>query len=264
MTATPERHAARGPRARVNHFVRRLFEHVPASVGGHLQRLPARLTLGITGPFNGMRQRTAAVAAMFAAIPFGTVIETGTYRALTTRHLSTLTKAPIATVEVNPAYYRFSRGRLRKLAHVHQFLGKSPAVLEQLRTDAAWKAEPVFFYLDAHWLHDLPLLNELASIRRGWTDFAALIDDFRVDGDDGYFYDDYGPGKALILPLFAKDAGLVDLHVFWPTARAIDETGARRGWVVLASPGEVSDSLAKLPQLRSAGTLAQALQTSPE
>jgi hypothetical protein len=248
----------------MNHFVRRLFEHVPASVGGHLQRLPARLTLGVTGPFNGMRQRTAAVAAMFAAIPFATVIETGTYRALTTRHLATLTKAPIATIEVNQSYYRFSQGRLRKLPQVHQFLGKSPAVLEHLRTDPGWKAEPAFFYLDAHWLHDLPLLDELASIRRGWTDFAALIDDFRVDGDDGYFYDDYGPGKALVLQLFAKDPGLADLHVFWPTARATVETGARRGWVVLASPGEIGDALIRLPQLRSAGTLAQALQASQE
>ncbi|MEO8626220.1 MAG: hypothetical protein ABI452_05920 [Candidatus Limnocylindrales bacterium] len=264
MTTTSDPSASRGPRARIAHFVRRLFEHVPASVGGHLQRLPARLTLGITGPFNGMRQRTAAVAAMFAAIPFGMVIETGTYRALTTRHLSTLTQAPIATIEVNPSYYRFSQGRLSKLPQVHQFLGKSPAVLEQLRVDPAWHAEPVFFYLDAHWLHDLPLLDELAAVRRGWTRFAALIDDFRVAGDDGYFYDDYGPGKALTLPLFDNNPGLADLHVFWPTARAADETGARRGWVVLASPGDVTDALVKLPQLRAAGTLAQALQGSPE
>jgi hypothetical protein len=264
VSTTPERSATHGPGARAAHLVRQLFEHVPAWVGGHLQRLPAGLTLGITGPFNGMRQRSAAVAAMFAAIPFGTVIETGTYRALTTCHLSTLTEAPIATIEVNPVYYRFSHGRLAKLPRVHQFLGKSPAVLEQLRVDPAWHAEPVFFYLDAHWLHDLPLLDELAVVRRGWTRYVALIDDFRVDGDDGYFFDDYGPGKALILPLLAQDPGLGDLRVFWPSARAADETGSRRGWVVLASPGEIGDALAKLPQLRAAGTLIQALEASPE
>jgi len=265
VTASTANSAKRGPVARVGHLVRRLFEHVPASVGGHLQRLPAPLISRVTGPFNGMRQRTAAVAAMFAAIPFGTVIETGTYRAMTTRHLATLTKAPIATIEVNPAYYRFSHGRLAKLPQVHQFLGKSPAVLEQLRVDqTAWHDEPVFFYLDAHWLNDLPLVDELAAIRRGWTQFAALIDDFRVDGDDGYFYDDYGPGKSLILPLFANNPGLSDLHVFWPTARAADETGARRGWVVLASPGDIADALSKLPQLRSAGTLPQALAATRE
>ena len=259
MTTSIDRSANRGLRARVAHFVRGIFEHVPASVGGHLQRLPQRLTFGITGPFNGQRRRTAAVAAMFDAIAFKTVIETGTYRALTTRHLRRATDAPIATIEVNPKYFNYSRARLARLPGISQFLGKSPAVLEQLRIDAAWKAEPVFFYLDAHWLNDLPLLDELASIRRGWTEFAALIDDFGVDGDSGYFYDDYGPGKALVLPLFANQPGLADLHVFWPAAPATAETGARRGWVVLASPGAVTDALRQLRELRAAGTLPEAL-----
>ena len=79
-----------------------------------------------------------------------------------------------------------------------------------------------------------------------------------------YFYDDYGPGKALVLPLLANSPGLADLNVFWPSARATDETGARRGWVVLASPGDIAEALAKLPQLRAAGTLAQALEGAPE
>lgn len=263
MSATPNHAAARGARARINHFVRGIFEHVPASLGGHLHRLPTRLTFGITGPFNGQRRRTAAVAAMFGAIPFGTVIETGTFRAMTTRHLHTLTQAPIATIEVNPAYFRYSQRRLAKLPRVQQFLGKSPAVLEQLRTDqTAWHAEPVFFYLDAHWLHDLPLLDELASIRRGWTEFAALIDDFAVDGDDGYFYDDYGPGKTLDLRHFAGHGELSDLNVFWPAAPAASESGARRGWVVLASPGAVSAALSKLSELRAAGSLQEALAVS--
>jgi len=263
VTAPPNKTATRGVRARIIHFVRGVFEHVPASLGGHFQRLPTWLTFGVTGPFNGQRRRTAAVAAMFGAIPFGTVIETGTYRAMTTRHLRTLTDAPIATIEVNPAYYRYSQRRLAKLPRVHQFLGKSPAVLEQLRTDeTAWHAEPVFFYLDAHWLHDLPLLDELASIRRGWTEFAALIDDFAVDGDDGYFYDDYGPGKTLDLRHFAGRPELADLRVFWPAAPATTESGARRGWVVLASPGAVADELSKLPELRAAGTLLEALAVS--
>jgi hypothetical protein len=263
VTASPKHAAARGVRARISHFVRGIFEHVPASLGGHLHRLPTWLTFGITGPFNGQRRRTAAVAAMFDAIPFGTVIETGTYRAMTTRHLRMLTDAPIATIEVNPAYYRYSKSRLERLPRVHQFLGKSPAVLEQLGADqTAWHAEPVFFYLDAHWLHDLPLLDELASIRRGWTEFAALIDDFAVDGDDGYFYDDYGPGKTLDLRHFAGHPELGDLHVFWPAAPATSESGARRGWVVLASPGAIADALSKLPDLRSAGTLREALAVS--
>ena len=233
----------------------RVFGHVPASVGGHLHRLPPRFTFGITGPFNGQRRRVAAVTAMFGAIPFATIIETGTYRALTTRHLRQVSSAPIATIEVNPSYYEYSRRRLASLKDVSQFLGHSPVVLERLADDPAWQGEPCFFYLDAHWLNDLPLVDELRVVRRGWRNFAALIDDFRVDGDDGYYFDDYGPGKTLELALLAGQDDLADLDVFWPAAPSRQETGARRGWVVLASHGQVSDALRILTDLRPAGRL---------
>jgi len=233
----------------------RVFGLVPAWLGGHLHRLPTRLTFGITGPFNGQKRRVEAVAAMFKAVPFATIIETGTYRALTTMHLRSVSAVPIATVEVNKRYLDYSRRRLRKFDSVHQFLGHSPEVLQKLRRDAVWQVQPCFFYLDAHWLNDLPLLDELHEIRQGWTDFAALIDDFRVDGDEGYQYDDYGPGKTLELSLLAGVEELADLSVFWPAASSGKETGARRGWVVVASPGSVANSLAKVAQLRPAGTL---------
>jgi hypothetical protein len=233
----------------------RVFGLVPAWLGGHLHRLPTSMTFGVTGPFNGQKRRVEAVAAMFGAVQFMTVIETGTYRALTTMHLRTLTKAPVATVEVNKRYFEYSKKRLRKFDGVHQFLGHSPQVLENLRGDAAWQAQPCFFYLDAHWLNDLPLLDELHVIRQGWHDFAALIDDFKVDGDDGYQFDDYGDGKTLQLSLLSGVPELADLHVFWPAASSAQETGARRGWVVVASPGAVNDALAKLPELRAGGAL---------
>src|SRR5262249_53518724 len=148
--------------------------------------------------------------------------------------------------------------RLRKFDGVHQFLGHSPEVLEELTRDPAWQGEPCFFYLDAHWLDDLPLLDELRVIRQGWHNFAALIDDFRVDGDAGYQYDDYGPSKTLELSLLAGVPELADLHVFWPAASSTRETGARRGWVVVASPGQVADALSKVGELRDGGVLGGA------
>jgi hypothetical protein len=42
---------------------------------------------------------------------------------------------------------------------------------------------------------------------------VAMIDDFRVPGDEGYAYDDYGPGKALTadyLPTYRLSQRLVD------------------------------------------------------
>ncbi len=236
----------------------RAFSLVPASFGGHLHRLPTRLTFGITGPFNGQRQRVAAVAAVFRAVPFKTIIETGTYRALTTMHLRKISTARIATIEVNPRYFEYSKRRLGGLEGVNQFLGHSPEVLDRLRRDPEWQAEPIFFYLDAHWLNDLPLVDELLAVRRGWRDFAALIDDFRVDGDDGYYFDDYGAGKTLALPLIERVPEFADLHVFWPAAPSRRETGARRGWIIVASPGTVAGALAGLSELRSGGTLGDA------
>ena len=242
-------------RARALVFAQRVFGHVPAWLGGHLHRLPTRLTFGITGPFNGQQRRVEAVAAMFRAVPFATIIETGTYRALTTMHLRAISAAPIATIEVNPRYFEYSRRRLHKLDRVHQFLGHSPVVLDRLRGDVEWQSQPCFFYLDAHWLDDLPLIDELHSIRQGWTDFAALIDDFCVDGDGGYQFDDYGEGKTLELSLLKAVPELSDLHVFWPAASSASETGARRGWVVVASPGRVAVALDAVPELRGAGTV---------
>jgi hypothetical protein len=242
-------------RSRIVVIGHRVFGLVPAWLGGHLHRLPTSMTFGITGPFNGQKRRVEAVAAMFRAVEFKTVIETGTYRALTTMHLRSLTNAPVATVEVNKRYFEYSKKRLRKFDGVHQFFGHSPQVLEKLRNDAAWRAQPCFFYLDAHWLDDLPLLDELHVIRQGWQSFAALIDDFKVEGDDGYQYDDYGAGKTLQLSLLSGVAELADLHVFWPAASSAKETGARRGWVVVASPGAVSEALMNVPDLRTGGTM---------
>jgi hypothetical protein len=216
------------------------------------------LTLGFTGPFNGQRRRVAAVRAMFDALPFAAVVETGTFRALTTLFLRQVTSAPIATIEINPGYYEYSRRRLAGSDGVYQFLGDSPAVLAQLAADPAWTAGPTFFYLDAHWLDNLPLVDELRVIKPGWRDFVALVDDFRVADDPAYGWDDYGPGKSLELGLL-DDPALADLHVFWPAAPGNRETGQRQGYVVLATVGAMSDALAGLAELRDGGRLGEAV-----
>lgn len=215
-----------------------------------------RLTGGFGGPFNGQRQRVAAVNAIVRALPFAAVVETGTFRAQTTLYLRRITDVPIATVEVNPRYFEYSRRRLAGVPAVSTYLGSSPAILERLGALPSWTAGPTLFYLDAHWLHDLPLLDELRVIVRCWRDFCAVIDDFRVPDDEAYLYDDYGPGKQLSLPLLDSSA-LDSLRVFWPEAHSSTETGARRGWVVLATPGLVADGLGSVRELRPGGVLGE-------
>ena len=91
----------------------------------------------------------------------------------------------------------------------------------------------VLFYLDAHWKDDLPLVEELHIITGSDLQWVVMIDDFKVPFDDGYSYDDYGPGKALNLDLlsFLKDRSTF----FFPRPHSSEETGAARGTCVLAS-----------------------------
>jgi hypothetical protein len=191
---------------------------------------------------------------MFDAVPFKAVIETGTFRALTTRYLSGLTQAPIATVEVSQSYFDYSRRRLADRKHVHQFLGQSPEVLAQLSQDPKWTVTPAFFYLDAHWHEYLPLVDELTVIVKAWPEFVAMVDDFKVDGDAGYLYDDYGPGKSLELSLVQRPE-LAGLHVFWPAAPAAAERRMRQGSVTLATEGAMTEALRTIKDLRDGGPL---------
>jgi hypothetical protein len=242
----------------VARVLRSIGQRVSPPLGGQLHRLPVSLTFGLTGPFNGQRRRATAVREIFARVPFQVVIETGTFLALTTTFLRGLTSAPIATIEINPDYHLYSRRRLRNAQGVECLLGDSPEVLARLADEPALTSGPVFFYLDAHWLDHLPLLDELRVIRRGWPEFVALIDDFRVEGDDGYGYDDYGPGKSIELDLLALPE-LADLHLFWPAQPASRETGTCRGWVVLATPTAMAEALTGLTELRPGGTVGAAL-----
>lgn len=59
-----------------------------------------------------------------------------------------------------------------------------------------------------------------------------MIDDFQVPGDEGYSYDDYGPGKRLCLD-YLQPLSQFKLTAFFPTLPSREETGGKRGCVVL-------------------------------
>lgn len=229
----------------------KLARSSPGPIAGAIDLLRPSLAQVLGGPFNGQERRIEAVRDVFARVQFNSVIETGTYRATTTLFLRALTAAPIATVEADARYYHYARMRLRG-RDVRVIEGDSSTTLQSLASAPPWNRTPAFFYLDAHWLDALPLPAELTVIANAWSDFAALIDDFRVPGDTGYGYDDYGPGRALELSILAPLAGK-QVAVYWPSAPSTDETGARRGWVLLASHGAVDDTLRTLQTLRRAG-----------
>lgn len=195
---------------------------------------------GFGGPFNGQKFRQRIFFDLMYAFPIKALVETGMYRGTTTALLGA-TALPVYSAEIHPQYFAFSRMRfLFGAANVHPFNGDSRAFLRALVADPTVPKDDVFFYLDAHWEDDLPLREELELIFSGWSRPLVLIDDFEVPGTD-YGFDDYGPEKTLNLSYIAPVVGKNAIAVFFPVATPLEETGAKRGTVVLCRETQSSE-----------------------
>jgi hypothetical protein len=133
---------------------------------------------------------------------------------------------------------------------VHQFLGDSRTFLADLAKREDVPLQNVFFYLDAHWEKDLPLYDEVRLILENWRNSVVMIDDFQVPDDSGYAYDDYGNGNCLTLDYLKELIEKHQLAVFFPSAASGDETGHKRGCVILADKGPAADRLTAVESLR--------------
>lgn len=203
------------------------------------------------GAFNGQRKRTEIFEDLVRAVPFQVVVETGSYRGTTTAFLRQRTRLPVYTVEAQSRFFHYCKHRFSGDAGVHPHLGDSRSFLDQLSRDPQFPKQGVLFYLDAHWGADLPLAEELCLIAARFGDSVVLIDDFQVPGDGDYGFDDYGPGKRLCRDYLPAEA-LAAFTLLWPRARGSEETGARRGCVVLASRS-LAGKVAALGSLRADG-----------
>jgi hypothetical protein len=200
--------------------------------------------------FNGQRHRKQIFKDIQAALPIEAIAETGTWLGNTTAYMAQTAGRPVHSCELNPRFHALAKMRLADVKDTHLELKDSRGFLKALQTTPVAQ-KSTFFYLDAHWYDDLPLAEEMEIISAGWRRFAVMIDDFKVPDDPGYTYDDYGPGKALALELLQPSIQKHQLSVWFPSARSADETGNRRGCVVLASPGEFSEKLSRVASLRT-------------
>lgn len=196
-------------------------------------------------PLNGQTRRAAMFAEIFGAISFRAVVETGTFAGTTTEYLRAVSRLPVVSIEIQPRFYHFARRRFRDDPAVSLELCDSRVGLERLARRTDFPHDTVFFYLDAHW-GELPLKEEVELIRKHWTQPVIVIDDFEVPDDGGYGFDDQYEQKLNLS--YLGDLG--DLEVFWPAAHSSEESGAKRGCVVLARRGIHSQNLAKLSTLR--------------
>jgi hypothetical protein len=184
------------------------------------------------GPFNGQKFRQRIFFDIHYCFPIKAIVETGTFRGTTTA-LFAATSLPVYTTELHPRYFSYSKMHFmfnRNIIHLYK--NDSRSFLRELENDSSVSKEDVFFYLDAHWGADLPLREELEIIFSKWKRPVIMIDDFCVPNKN-YEFDDYGPEKTLNLSYINPIVSANKLAVFFPAIDASEETGSKRGSVVL-------------------------------
>jgi hypothetical protein len=202
------------------------------------------------GPMNGQQGRAEAFLALAAAVDAAAIVETGTFRGTTTEWIASHLSASIYTCEIDPRLYYQAREKLSVFGHVTCALQDSRAFIRELAPTLP-QDQAVLFYLDAHWNDDLPLTKEIDLILGGVPKAVTVVDDFAVPFDEGYAYDDYGPGKRLTLELLSKTEAR-DARIFFPSLPSQAETGAKRGCCVIVKAPEIAAKVAALPHFRSA------------
>jgi hypothetical protein len=201
------------------------------------------------GPFNGQQRRCEIFKELTKACRFKHAVETGAFYGDTTGLIAAGVSGRVDTIEIKAVNAGFVRARYLLNAQVRVRRGDSRAWLRQLLKNKRFKAGIHFFYLDAHWQADLPLAEEIDVIFSSGTDAIVMIDDFQVPDDPGYSYDDHGAGMVLneeYISALRTDHGF---SCFYPTAKSKEETGARRGSVVLAR-SDRSGLMAQIESLR--------------
>jgi hypothetical protein len=235
------------------HAVRRKSYEVAPDLSGRLEAYLDRMSPAASqswgAPFNGQDRRRELVEQVLDSCSVSAIVETGTYRGTTTEWFAQRTEVKVVSVEVHSRFYHYSRRRLAGFKNVKVVLGDSDHVLHALAHSADVPKERVLFYLDAHWYSTQPLANEFQTIAAHWVDWIVLIDDFMVPDDPGYGYDTHDD-ISLAVDKLGLDR-LPNVHVFWPSARSIDETGMKRGCAIL-SHGLMTRRVGALTGLRRA------------
>jgi hypothetical protein len=197
---------------------------------------------------NGQTARLEVVRQIFYRCGIQSIIETGTFRGTTTEWLAAF-GVRVITIESHRSTFEFAKRRLKRFKNVEVLFGRSADLLADCLRSIVPNV-PVLAYLDAHWEGDLPLADEIDAICNTLSRFVVIIDDFEVPDDSGYSFDNYGPGKSLTAAYLDSSAGR-NLARFYPAVRAEEETGNRRGWIVLTGDPSFQNSLSQISLLRA-------------
>ena len=233
-----------------------LMKYIPAKVKGSLRHMRGHHSdfYPWGAALNASTARLEAVRQIFYRCAIQSIIETGTFRGTTTEWFAQL-GVPVVSIESHPPTFEFAIRRLKRFDNVTVLPGSSTDILPTYLGSLVDRSAPTLIYLDAHWEGHLPLAEELDVISRTLERFVIVVDDFEVIGDPGYSFDNYGPGKALNAEYLDRCAGR-DLARFYPSVPSNQETGTRRGWIVLTKDPEFIKILSTIDLLRPSGSRA--------
>ena len=196
---------------------------------------------------NGQQKRKLVFDEITSAIKLEGIIETGTNLGFSTGYFAVKTGLPVFSCEIDPMRFNLSQKLLLPyFKNIHLYNSNS---VEFLKDFSANSKSIYFFYLDAHWYNFLPLKQEIQIIADRWEQSVIMIDDFKVEGDAGYGYDDYGSVGTLTLGYIRALTTHLKLSCYFPVFPSYEETGFKRGYIILAK-GSISQTLDKLPSLK--------------
>lgn len=233
-----------------NHAYSRLIHHLPVSASGWIDAFfRSAMWTRKKYPLNGQRCRQAIFLELVKRLELLAIVETGTYLGYTSEYFHQISNLPVYSVESNPYYFYSAFYRLHRCKGIHLHLDDSRTFLKTLALQSDYPKKKILFYLDAHWKKDLPLFEELSIIFHSWTESVVIIDDCMVADDQGYGFDLDSFGTPLSLALIEKWS-LAHGPGYWPRANSQDETGWRRGCIILPTPDSMSQNLQQLRTLR--------------
>ena len=231
----------------------KIFGGLPRRVTGlaphYFGRRDARLGVPNLPPLNGQSGRQAIVEGIIKTCAIEQIIETGTYHGVSTAWFRKF-GLPIHSVEANPRFAEFARRIFAAEPLIRLAEMDSAEFLEALGRHDMVTSKRTFFYLDAHWGKHLPLGQEIRVVAGAFPEAVMLVDDFCVEDDPDYTFDDYGHGMRLDLD-YVRKANMPGLKAFYPSLRGADETGNRRGCVALTTSVGLAEILGQLPLLRA-------------
>jgi hypothetical protein len=190
---------------------------------------------GVREPFSGQRERIRVVRTLIGLFEPDAFVETGTFIGSTTRFFCG-NGLPVYTAEIKPEFWLLARLRLGWATDATVFRGDSRAMLRQLAAQPVFRRP--FAYLDAHWGESWSLSDEIALLCAHWPEALIVIDDFLVEGDDGY-----GHEARLTLERVPIPGGAL---AAFPATPSQSETGARRGTLYVGHGPDATGALREL------------------